>query len=125
MSANPPTLLNPISSALLDADLGQQADNVTGLGHTINLLCNYYLNVLTEENRAAGLIIDPPQYAGSPPTTMSADDMAAYRTKIGQLQYVGDLLTQAQDGTPAATDLVLPWTRQQAAQQAFGPMYGR
>src|SRR5262245_10215194 len=121
MSAN---LLTPVNSAQMDFDLGQQSDIVTALAAQIAVLCDYYLSVLTEPNRAAGLIVDPSPYPGQPPTTMTEADLAAYRDHFEKMQYIGTLLSQDQGSTPAATRIVLPWTRQPQPQPGM-PGYPR
>lgn len=111
------TLLSPLSDQDFDRRLNHVAQAVTRYAAEFTGMADWALNVLTEENRAANLLLvyDPTQATGlAPPATplppgyraMTADELAQYRLYFGQ---VGDIARRWTEGSPPATGLVYPW----------------
>jgi len=106
MSANPPTLLAPVSDHDLDADLGRVASAVMDESTMIAQVSNWALQILTPENLAAGLLI---VLGGPEPRPMTQEEFDTYRLFFGQADAIARMWTE---GSPPATGLVQPWWRE-------------
>jgi len=103
MSAAPGTLLSGLANTEMDSSLARVADLVMDTATILTEMADYYLNMLTAENLAAGSLVVVENNAIRP---MTPEELDRYRLYFGQ---TNDIAVKLTGGSPPATGLVQPW----------------
>jgi hypothetical protein len=97
------TLLSPVSSQDLDADLARAAALVVEGVTILAGMSDWGAQALTDANLAGGMLV---VLGGATPRPMTTEEFARYQLYLAQ---VGDIARKWSEGSPPATGIVAPW----------------